>query len=169
MAEVAFVKYCPLCGAENSRQQAFCLKCLDGDLSTVPVEPRRDTEPAAAEQPAPAAEGEATAPVTVLTLESVDNPDVAFAIRENQTVGRSDKSDIILHDVPKLEWISGAHARFLRRGAQWYVQHVGHTNFIKVDGETYGGQEEVAVYHGSILVLSLTAFRVNLEGTAPNS
>jgi len=161
MAEVAFVKYCPLCGAENPRQQAFCLKCLDGDLSAVPVEPRRDAAP----PPLAASVGDAgeAADNPVLILESVENPAVSFAIRENQTVGRTDKAQVILRDVPRLEWISGAHARFLRRGAQWYVQHVGHTNFIKVDGETYSGQEEAAVYHGSIVVLSLTSFRVNLE------
>jgi len=162
MAEVAFVKYCPLCGAENPRQQAFCLKCLDGDLSAVPVEPRRETMPPPAATPSGAEEEGAGH--DILLLESVDNPEVNFAIRENQTVGRTDKSQVILHDVPRLEWISGAHARFLRRGEQWYVQHVGHTNFIKVDGETYSGQEEAAVYHGSIIVLSLTSFRVNLEG-----
>lgn len=165
MAEVVFVKYCPLCGAENPRRQAFCLECLDGDLSTVPVEPRRDATAFAPAEPqaAPAAPA---ALATTLILESVDNPSVRFAIRENQTVGRTDKADIILRDVPKLEWISGAHARFLRRGDQWYVQHIAHTNFIKVDGETYHGDEEVAVYHGSIVVLSLTSFRVNLEGYA---
>jgi len=164
MAEVVFVKYCPLCGAENSRQQAFCLKCLDGDLSSVPVEPRRDTAPAAAPtEPTAAASAPAT-PVDTLILESVDNPAVHFAIHENQSVGRTDKADIILQNVPKLEWISGAHARFLRRGDQWYIQHIAHTNFVKVDGETFSGEEEVAVYHGSIVVLSLTSFRVNLEG-----
>jgi pSer/pThr/pTyr-binding forkhead associated (FHA) protein len=163
MGEAAFVKYCPLCGAKNPRQQAFCLKCHDGDLSTVPVEPSRDAAPAPEAAPAQNA-GDAANPT--LILESVDNPAVTFAIQENQTVGRTDKSQVILRDVPRLEWISGAHARFLRRGGQWYVQHVGSTNFIKVDGETYSGQEEAAVYHGSIVVLSLTSFRVNLEGCA---
>ena len=164
MAEVVFVKYCPLCGAENPRQQAFCLKCLDGDLTSVSVEPRRDTAPASTPAEPPATQAAPAAPSDTLILESVDNPSIRFAIRENQTVGRTEKADIILQNVPKLEWISGVHARFLRRGVQWYVQHIAHTNFVKVDGETYSGEEEVAVYHGSIVVLSLTSFRVNLEG-----
>ena len=169
MGEVVFVKYWPLCGAENPRQQAFCLACLDGDLSTVPVEPRRESTPAPAAAQAERATPAADTTASFLILESVDDPTVHFILRENQTVGRTDKSDVILQNVPKLEWISGAHARFLRRGAQWYVQHVGHTNFIKVDGETYSGQEEVALYHGSIVVLSLTSFRVNLKPEAGDS
>ena len=176
MAEIVFVKYCPLCGAENPRQQAFCLSCLDGDLSTVSVEPRRKspppvTVPPAANAPAAASAVSAeteepdTKKVTdACVLELVDDPSVRFTVRENETVGRTDKADVALRGVPKLDWISSAHAKFLRRNEQWYVQHVGQTNFIKVDGETYTGQEEVAIYHGSIIVLSLTAFRVNLEG-----
>ena len=174
MAELDFMKYCPLCGAENPRQQAFCLACLDGDLTTVPVEPRRKQARKAPATPVPdgvtesppAEEDAETAKVaTTLVFELVDDPAVRFLVRENQTVGRSTKADVILCGVPKQEWISGAHARFLRRGEQWYVQHIGHTNYIKVDGETFNGQEEVAVYHGSIVVLSLTAFRVNMEGS----
>ena len=38
MSDVTFVKYCPLCGAENPRQQAFCLKCFDGDLNTCRID-----------------------------------------------------------------------------------------------------------------------------------
>ena len=163
MSELHFVKYCPLCGAENPRQQAFCLKCLDGDLSTVPVEPRRAAKappatPVTEERP------DTRKVATACMLELVENPSIRFTVRENQTVGRTAKADVVLANVPKAEWISGAHARFLRRDEQWYIQHIGHTNFVKVDGETYNGQEEVAIYHGSIVVLSLTTFRVNLEG-----
>lgn len=159
MGELLFVKYCPLCGAVNPRQQAFCLACLDGDLSTVPVEPRREeaAAPLLDTAPCPAPAG---ADACVLAL--VDDPTICFTIREGQTVGRTERADIILCGVPKLDWISSTHARFLRRGAQWYIQHVGHTNFIKVDGEQFDGQEEVAIFDGSIVVLSLTAFRVTL-------
>ena len=99
-----------------------------------------------------------------LVLELLDDPSVRFAVAEGQTVGRTEKADIMLRGVPKLDWISGAHAKFLRRGEQWYVQHIAQTNFIRVDGEQYQGQQEVAIYDGSILVLSLTAFRVKVDG-----
>ncbi|HEX2950855.1 MAG TPA: FHA domain-containing protein [Armatimonadota bacterium] len=150
MSEVVFVKYCPLCGAENPRQQAFCLQCLDGDLSTVPVEPRRTEVPVQTDEP-------------ICVLELVENPAVRFSVRDGQTVGRTEKADIVLRDVPKLDWISGEHAKFTRQGERWYVQHVGKTNFIKVDGEKFEGPEEVAIYDGSILVLSLTGFRISIK------
>ena len=174
MSELEFVKYCPLCGAENPRQQAFCLSCFDGDLSTVPVEPRRQqAAKPRRETPSPAADipamplepapQPAQAPVSdVLRLELVDDPAIRFSIRDGQTVGRTDKSSIVLCGVPKLDWISSAHAKFFRRNTQWYVQHIAETNFIKVDGETFQGHEEVAIYDGSIVVLSLTAFRVGI-------
>ena len=78
-------------------------------------------------------------------------------------MGRTENADIILRGVPKLDWISGIHAKFLRRGTQWYVQHLAKTNFIRVDGDQFRGHEEVALYDNSILVLSLTAFRVKLN------
>ncbi|MDQ7793703.1 MAG: FHA domain-containing protein [bacterium] len=148
------VKYCPLCGAENSRLAPFCAGCGDADLSTVPVEPVR--------APAPAADGGETRRVEVDTcvLELLADPRVSFAVRAGQTVGRTGRSDIVLVGVPDLDCISAVHARFLKRGDQWYVQHLGQTNFIQVDGETYKGSEEVAIYPDSVLALSLSTFRV---------
>ena len=93
----------------------------------------------------------------------LDDPSIRFAVTEGQTVGRTEKADIQLSGVPKLEWISSAHAKFLRRGDQWYVQHIAHTNFIRVDGEKYHGQQRWRFMDASILVLSLTAFRVKVE------
>jgi len=181
MADHVYVKYCPLCGAENPRQQAFCLACLDGNLSTVPAEPKRaavasppsvaTASPSTAQNNDAATVASALVPdtrqlseLTRCQLELIDDPQKKFLIADGQTVGRSSKADVVLRDVPKVEWISSAHARFSRRGEQWYVQHIGKTNFIKVDGEIYRGTEEVALHDGSILVLSLTAFRVSLGG-----
>ncbi len=159
MSEPVYVKYCPLCGAENPHQAAFCARCLDGDLTTVPAEVRREAPPELAVVPEPAAPAPARC-----TLVLIEDPGVTFRVAEGQTVGRTRKADVLLAGVPKLEWISGAHARFFRRGPQWFVQHIAVTNFIKVDGDTFRGDEEVALHDGSVLVLSLTAFRVKLEG-----
>ena len=158
MSNYIFVKYCPLCGAENTRQQAFCSKCADGDLSTVPAEPRR-VAPASS----PASHAQAVSgPACILEL--LEDPAFQFRVPEGRTVGRTQAADVVLAGVPKLDWISSIHARFSRRGEQWYIQHIGTTNFIKVDGEMYKGQEDVAIYDGSIVVLSLTAFRVKIGG-----
>jgi hypothetical protein len=165
MSDLQFVKYCPLCGAENPRQAAFCVICLDGDLSTVPVEPRRD-EPAAndtAPAPAPQPDAKPTDP-TVCVLELLENPAVHFTILDGQTIGRNSKADVPLVGVPNVDYISGCHARLFRDGGQWLITHVGSTNFIKVDGEMYRGQEEIPICDGSVIVLSLTTFRVNLAG-----
>ena len=118
------------------------------------MRPRLPCRAACAPSPA------AAAAESHLAIELLDDPSFRFTIRAGQTVGRTEKADIILAGVPKLDWISGAHARFLRRGEQWYIQHIGATNFIKVDGEMFQGPQEVPIHDGSILLLSLTSFRV---------
>ena len=166
MAE--YVKYCPLCGAENPRQGAFCRSCLDGDLSSVPAELKHVTvlklppQPPPDEEAAPEPDTREIAVIAACLLEVVEDPRLSFRVQDSQTVGRSDRADVALKGVPKADWISGVHARLFRREDQWYVQHLGQTNFIKVDGEQFKGREEVPVYDGSILVLSLTAFRIKM-------
>jgi hypothetical protein len=163
MGEVTFVKYCPLCGAENPRQAAFCVSCMDGDLSTVPVEPQRaGTAPVEEEAVDTLRIGQGRTRIPTCTLELIENPAIAFTVRDGQTVGRNSKADVILKGVPNFDYISGCHARLFLDGEQWFVQHMGGTNFIKVDGEMYRGQEEVPIHDGSILVLSLTAFRLKV-------
>lgn len=168
-----FVKYCPNCGGENGRLQPLCLQC-NADLTMVRAEPRRD------EAPAPPAPAEASTPPTAVpiqhtarvetaedccVLELVADPAVRFAVRAGQTVGRTAAADIVLEQqVPDWRYISSCHARFLKRGAQWYVTHAGGTNFNIVDGTKYTGDDEVAIYDNSVLVLSKTAFRVNIGG-----
>lgn len=140
---------------------------MDGDLSTVPVEPRRDE---AADDAAPASPAPASLPSTkpatpdVCILELLENAAMRFTVLDGQTIGRNHKADVPLAGVPNADYISGCHARLFRDGGQWLITHVGSTNFIKVDGEMYRGQEEVPVYDGSVVVLSLTTFRINLAG-----
>ena len=162
MNDATLVKYCPACGEENSPLESFCARC-DFDLLTVPAEPRRDEIATA-----PADGGQtpiAVAPVVateVCRLELLDNPAIAFEIQAGQTVGRGVEADVILSEVPHAGYISRLHARFSRRGAQWFVQYLAQGNFIVVDGETYEDDSEIALHNGSVLVLSLTSFRVVL-------
>ncbi len=161
MNEVTLVKYCPACGEENSPLESFCSHC-DFDLLTVPTEPRR-----MATDETPDDEAQiAVAPVAVVTdvcrLELLDNAAIAFDIKAGQTVGRGVEADVILAEVPHAGYISRVHARFLRRGEQWFVQYLGQGNFIVVDGENSEDDSEIALHDGSVLVLSLTSFRVVL-------
>ncbi len=165
-----FVKYCPNCGAENGRLQALCLQC-NADLTMVRAAPRREEAPPA---PAPAASGiviehtarvEVSGPEDCCVLELVADPAVRFTVLAGQTVGRTNAADIVLAEkVPDWRYISSCHARFTRRGAQWYVTHAGGTNFNIVDGTQYRTDDEVALYDNSVLVLSKTAFRVKIGG-----
>ena len=107
-----------------------------------------------------------SAPVAIKTdicrLELLDNAEIAFDVKAGQTVGRGIEADVIVADVPHAGYISRVHARFSRRGEQWFAQYVGQGNFIVVDGETSEDDSEIALHDGSVLVLSLTSFRVVL-------
>jgi hypothetical protein len=131
-----------------------------------------EAEPGAAPAPTPQApdtvhvDGEdATATVV---LELVERPTLRFDVADGQTIGASRDAarpaDVTLTGVPELEYISSVHARLFRRGEQWYVQHLGCTNFLRVDGMKYDKREEVPLHDGTVLVLSKTAFRVCLGG-----
>lgn len=181
MSDAIVVKYCPDCQMQNPAVASFCSQC-DWDLLNVPAQTRRDLvdgaqDEAAAVEPEPshtatAQSGtperdendvptkRAVAAAGICTLELLENPSQTFTIRPGQTVGRTNKADVVLAGVPNLEYISRVHARFLRRGEQWFVQYIAEGNFIKVDGEEYTEDDEVALHDGSILVLSLTGFRV---------
>jgi hypothetical protein len=100
---------------------------------------------------------------SVLELELVANPALKFSIRPGQSVGRASKADVTLIDVPDLEYISRAHARFIQRRMQWYVQYIAEGNSITVDGMESRDDAEIAIYDQSILVLSFTAFVVRLS------
>jgi hypothetical protein len=169
MNNLNFVRYCPHCGAENPRQAAFCVK--DGeDISMVAVEPRRGQEAPPAPARAPASDAAAACAPTAPTgrdeviLELVSDPRLRFAVGNGQVVGRTADADVQLQRTPKADYVSSRMARFWRRGKRWYVQHVGDTNFIKVDGEKYSGDEEIPLEGGALVALPLDVFRVVLPG-----
>lgn len=162
-----FVKYCPACGRENPRLQPLCLDC-NADLTMVQAMLKQDEEtaaPAAAPPAVPAHTMLIEEPCAGCTLELVADPNVTFAVADGQTVGRTGDADVALAErVPDWQYISSRHALFTRRGEQWYVRHVGSTNYIMVDGAKYAEDVDVAVYDNTALVLSKTAFRVRISG-----
>jgi endogenous inhibitor of DNA gyrase (YacG/DUF329 family) len=175
MAEQRYVKKCPLCGKENEIYQVFCSSCGDGDLSQVAIESidcnavplvAVITEEKDNVSDAPKPKEDITAKVgevKKITLISVDDPTIEFTVKENQTIGRNEKADVIVAKVAKSEWISGKHALFTRRGQKWYIQHVGKTNYIIVDNEKFSEDEEVPIYNDSIIALSLSLFKVKIK------
>jgi hypothetical protein len=104
----------------------------------------------------------ASLPNDSIELVLVSNPSVRFSIRAGQTVGRASKADVIVSGVPDLEYISRAHARFIQRRAQWYVQYIAEGNSVTVDGVESRDDAEIAIYDQSIVVLSFTAFTVKI-------
>lgn len=168
MSNEKYVKYCPLCGGENPQRQAFCRQCQDGDLTTVPVEKSRNYQSSTAK--ATALEGDDVLQnwhdevVAVCSLELVEDSAISFKILDGQTVGRTAEADVELAAVPNSEWISSIHARFFRRGKQWYIQHLGDTNYIKVGEDTFRGHEEIPLQSGQTITISLTVFRFVVVG-----
>lgn len=173
MSNEKYVKYCPLCGGENPRRQAFCQHCHAGDLTTVPEEINRSRviaknsevalTPLDSEQVIQNWHQEV---VAECSIELLEDSSIKFKICDGQTVGRTAEADVQLAAVPRAEWISSVHARFFRRGSQWYIQHLGDTNYIKIAEDIYRGHEEVPVQSGQIITLSMTAFRFISAGEA---
>jgi hypothetical protein len=175
MAENKFIKKCPLCGKDNEIYQVFCSSCGDGDLSQVVIEPlvKNDvsltlTKPDIKSNTTPIHKDDdditaKVGEVKKIILESIDDPTIQFVVKENQSVGRNGKADVVVEKVAKSEWISGKHALFTRRKNKWYIQHVGTTNYIIVDNEKFCEDEEVPIYNDSIIALSLSLFKVKID------
>lgn len=142
------------CGEVNSELLVICAKC-SADISFIPPTPDNAGNTGAPPPPDPG--------VAMCSLELVSDPNVTFHVRDGQVVGRGEKADVRLTQVPDVDAISRLHARFFCKNGQWYVQYLGSTNFLKVDGQTYTDADtEVAVYDGSIVVFSLTPFTFRL-------
>lgn len=148
-----YVKHC-VCGHDNPDTSNTCEACgltLAGvhviDLEALPPVPPSPPPP-----PAPA----------TLRLVLAADPSRVFEVAAGQTVGvpgRSERPDIALVGVPEEEerLISGCHLQVLLHGAEWYVRHVGHTNYIEVDGKRYTDtSDEVRVDDGSSVFLTHT-------------
>lgn len=109
----------------------------------------------------PGGSGDALAAADVLSFHLAEDPGRVFRVAPGQTLGapgHSEEPDVPLAGVPGEDYISGRHLRVLRRGPDWFVQHVGHTNYIVVDGTRYEGRNEVRVRAGSSVFLTETEF-----------
>jgi len=168
MRQLDRYKTCPSCGEENLPNAADCVRC-GADILMERVERRMASDPipsnvATLEIQSEANEAtEAEAPATPhLILESLVEPSRTFIICEGQTVGRADLSDVVIEGIPDVDSVSRRMARFDRRGAGWFVQHIASTNYIVVDGEEYESDDEVTIRDGTILGLALCQFFVRI-------
>lgn len=170
MAEL--VKICPRCLFHNPDTVNSCLRCpssLAGVEATdpdAPVLPDEHVTPVTEGGPDHATD---LATATALRLELAADPTRGFVVLAGQTVGapgHAERPDVPLAGVPDEDYISGRHARVLRHGSDWFVQHLGQTNFIVVDGARHDERDEVPVHAGSSVFLTYTEFIVR-AGDAP--
>jgi pSer/pThr/pTyr-binding forkhead associated (FHA) protein len=156
------VKVCPCCGHHNEDTANWCEKCpstLAGADRIDPDAVEPSPEPPGSQDPAP-----------VLRLELASDPARAFSLRSGQTLGARDhaeRPDVVVTDVPDEDFISGRHLAAVRHGQDWFVRHVGRTNYIVVDGKQHSDSaEEIPVRDGSSLFLTYTEFIVRTEGSS---
>ena len=155
MAEL--IKICPNCETKNAAIASFCIEC-DWDLINVPAQIEIEENGVEIQIEAAPEIEEIEQKNEFCVLESLENPQMRFQIGEGQTVGRGAQADVKLTGIPNLEWVSRVHARFFRRGEQWFIQYLAQGNFIKVDGEEFSDDSEIALHNGSLVSLSLTTF-----------
>ncbi len=160
MSTLYKVRVCPTCGTENPATASDCTKC-GADILGEPLETRypQSAEPLAPEN-ASASAAAVSGPHVV--LEVMERPELAFVVEEGKSVGRTDESDIVLKGVPYFDYISRKMAMFTRRGDQWFVKHLGTSNYIMVDGEKHSSDDDIALHDGSVLGLPLCQFMVRI-------
>ena len=171
MSSVYKVRVCPRCGTENPATSSDCSKC-GADILGEPLETRYpDAVPSETDAPAVAAREEVSGPHVV--LEVMERPDMSFVVGEGQSVGRTEAADVVLKGVPYFDYISRKMATFIRRGDQWFVKHIGTSNYIVVDGDKYETDDDIALHDGSVLGVPLCQFMVRIpaveveEGAEP--
>ena len=164
MSTVYKVRVCPICGTENPATASDCAKC-GADILGEPLETRFPESAPSELVSTPTEEpAETTGPHVLLQL--MERPDVSFTISEGKCVGRTGDADIVLKGVPYFDYISRRMACFSRRGEQWFVKHVGTSNYIVVDGEKYETDDDIAIHDGSVLGLPLCQFIVKIPQSA---
>ncbi len=164
MSGVDRFKVCPSCGAENSPNAADCSQC-GFDILMERVERRTLAESETTR------ETDAISQVThvstsgkpYIVLESLADSKRSFIVYENQTIGRADISDVVIEGIPEVDSVSRKMAQIGRHGTSWYIQHLGQTNYIVVDGEEYESDDEVTIREGTVLGLALCQFFVRIS------
>lgn len=163
MSRLERYKVCPSCGAENVPNAADCTQC-GFDILMERVERRQltDLEPISEVRPQQISSQGIVAGKPCVVLESLADPKRSFVVYEGQTIGRADLSDVIIEGIPDVDSVSRRMALIGRHGTSWYVQHVGQTNYIAVDGEEYDSDDEVTIREGSVLGLALCQFFIRI-------
>jgi pSer/pThr/pTyr-binding forkhead associated (FHA) protein len=124
--------FCTRCGHPNRDDARFCAECGaplqdDSTVTLTPVEPEDED---AAEFPFP--EDELESGQALLQVKRGPNAGSTFLLESDATtVGRSTNSGVFLDDIT----VSRAHARFERRGGEWFVRAAGSLNGTYVNGE----------------------------------
>jgi pSer/pThr/pTyr-binding forkhead associated (FHA) protein len=109
----------------------------------------------------------AAPPVDGITLELLQDPFIRFNVLDGQVVGRTSASDVVIANVPDGDAISGRMACFRKRGDQWFVEHVGSTNYLVVDGSCLKENGfEHPIGEGTTIAMPTTLFIVRLGGSS---
>jgi pSer/pThr/pTyr-binding forkhead associated (FHA) protein len=79
------------------------------------------------------------------------NPGLSVALdREATTIGRSSENDFVLDSAA----VSKNHARVLRENGVFYVEDMGSTNGLRVNGRPLAPQERRVLCHGDSIELA---------------
>ena len=84
------------------------------------------------------------------------DPGTAFEIHDEAILGRAPTSDVQIEDA----FASSAHARVFPRGQSMYIEDLGSTNGVKVNGRR---TEEAVLRDGDEVALGLAKLRFELE------
>lgn len=160
------VRTCPACGVPQESNLMVCGSCGSTDIALAP-EKLASQEP---ENPIRAC-AEGTRRVSVpssnsIVLELLENPAIGFEVSDGQVVGRTAEADVVITGVPDSDAISRRMAKFRKRGEQWFVEHLGTTNYLMVDGHEVKDQGfEYPIANGSQIAMPLTTFIIRVGGS----
>ena len=113
---------CSLCGEANPEGSSICRTCGE-----------RLVAPAGVPTAPPAGDGPAAEECRLVLTHEASGRE--FVVRVGQTIGRTQKADVVLAGLPDSEYISEVHVRIERRRERWWVECLSATNQITVDGE----------------------------------
>ncbi len=159
---VRLAKKCPQCDQENVVDAKICFKCaapLHGVRAVaISDEPPVSANTLAAAEPTPVVGVTRVVQSDDGFLESFSDPTLRFRVWHGAVVGR-EPADVNLTKARNSDTISRRHARFLRRGPDWFICNEPHiTNFTEVNGERVEEADERGLQDGDEVSLGLSRF-----------